>query len=164
MTRTDLTTRAPHGHRWWALLAFAAAVTLAAAIGGLGVAGTATEYKSLEQPAWAPPSSVFGPVWTILYAMIAVAGWLVWQRVGFTAPLWLYTAQLALNALWTPLFFGAGQYGLAFADIVVLWLLIAATVVVFWRIYRPAALLLLPYWAWVTYASALNLAIWLLNR
>lgn len=164
MTRTDLTVRGSQGHRWWALLAFAAAVTLAAAIGGLGVAGTAAEYNSLEQPAWAPPSAVFGPVWTVLYAMIAVAGWLAWQRAGFTAPLWLYTAQLALNALWTPLFFGAGRYGLAFADIAVLWLLIGATAVAFWRVHRPAALLLLPYWAWVTYAGALNLAIWLLNR
>jgi tryptophan-rich sensory protein len=149
---------------WLALAGFAAAVFVAAAIGGLGVSGTATEYQSLQQPAWAPPSWLFGPVWTVLYAMIALAGWLVWRRVGFTAPLWLYAAQLVLNAIWTPLFFGAGQYGLAFADIVLMWLLIGATVVSFWRVRRDAAVLLLPYWAWVTYASALNLAIWLLNR
>lgn len=159
MTTVDI----PRAHRWWALAAFAAAVAIAAAAGGLGVAGTAAEYDSLRQPAWAPPSWLFGPVWSLLYAMIALAGWLVWQRVGFTAPLWLYTAQLVLNALWTPIFFGAGQYGLAFADIAVLWVLIVATIVVFWRIRRAAAALLLPYAVWVTYAAALNLAIWQLN-
>ncbi|MGX6607690.1 TspO/MBR family protein [Micromonosporaceae bacterium Da 78-11] len=165
MTHADLSlpSSRPH-HRWWALLAFAAAVFVAAAIGGLGVAGTTAEYASLRQPSWAPPSWLFGPAWTVLYVMIAVAGWLVWQRTGFTAPLWLYTAQLVLNAIWTPLFFGAGQYGLAFVDIAVLWVLIGATVVAFWKVRRGAALLLLPYWAWVTYASALNLAIWQLNR
>jgi len=149
---------------WWALSGFAAAVIVAATVGGLGVSGTSAEYNGLEQPAWAPPSWLFGPVWTVLYAMIALAGWLAWRRVGFTRPLWLYAAQLALNAIWTPLFFGAGQYGLAFVDIAVLWLLIGATVAAFWRIRRAAAVLLLPYWAWVTYASALNLAIWLINR
>jgi tryptophan-rich sensory protein len=164
MTHTDTSLRAPHANRWWGLLAFGAAVTVAAAIGGLGVAGTSAEYNNLQQPSWAPPSAVFGPVWTVLYAMIAVAGWLVWQRVGFTAPLWLYTAQLVLNAIWTPLFFGAGQYGLAFFEIVVMWLFIGATVVAFWRVYRPAALLLLPYWAWVTFASMLNFSIWQLNN
>lgn len=159
-----LTLPARSGHRWWALAAFGAAVTVAAAIGGLGVAGTAAEYDSLRQPAWAPPTWLFGPAWTLLYAMIAVAGWLVWQRTGFTAPLWIYTGQLVLNAIWTPLFFGAGQYGLAFAEIVLMWLAIGATVVVFRRVSRAAAWLLLPYWGWVTYAAALNLAIWLLNR
>jgi translocator protein len=75
----------------------------------------------------------------------------------------VWVAQLVLNAIWTPLFFGAGRYGLAFLDIVALWLLIGVTVALFWRVSRPAALLLLPYWAWVTYASALNFAIWRLN-
>lgn len=154
----------PPSRSWWALSGFAAAVIVVATIGGLGVSGTAAEYNGLKQPAWAPPSWLFGPVWTVLYAMIAVAGWLAWRRVGFTRPLWLYAAQLALNAIWTPLFFGAGRYGLAFVDIAVLWLLIGATVAAFWRIRRAAAVLLLPYWAWVTYASALNLAIWLINR
>jgi tryptophan-rich sensory protein len=156
-------TRRTGAARWWALALFVSAVTIAAAIGGLGVQGTATEYHQLRQPGWAPPSWLFGPVWTVLYAAIAVAGWLAWQRVGFGVPLLLYTAQLILNAIWTPLFFGAGQYGLAFVDIAVLWLLIGATVVLFWRISRPAAVLLLPYWAWVTFAAALNLSIWLLN-
>ena len=155
--------RPDRDHRWWALAGFAAAVTVVAAIGGLGVAGTAAEYNGLRQPAWAPPSWVFGPVWTVLYATIALAGWLVWERTGFGAPMWPYVAQLARNAAWTPVFFGAGQYGLAFADILVLWVLIGVTVVMFWRIRRVAAVLLLPYWAWVTFATALNLAIWQLN-
>jgi tryptophan-rich sensory protein len=149
---------------WWALAVFAAAVFLAAAIGGLGVAGTAQEYASLRQPSWAPPSGVFAPVWTILYATIALAGWLAWRRVGFTGPLWIYAGQLVLNAAWTPLFFGFGRYGLAFADITVLWVLLGATVLAFWRVRKAAALLLVPYWLWVSYAAALNLAIWLLNR
>ncbi|MFF4877699.1 TspO/MBR family protein [Micromonospora sp. NPDC000668] len=147
----------------WALVGFVAAVFVAAAIGGLGVQGTTEEYASLRQPSWAPPSWLFGPAWSLLYALIAVAGWLVWRRVGFSPPLWAWTAQLVLNAIWTPLFFGAGQYGLAFAEIVAMWLAIGLTVVLFARASRVAAALLLPYWAWVTFAAALNLSIWRLN-
>ncbi|MET8350136.1 MULTISPECIES: TspO/MBR family protein [unclassified Micromonospora] len=147
----------------WALACFAAAVFVAAAIGGLGVRGTTDEYAGLRQPDWAPPSWLFGPVWTVLYALIAVAGWLVWRRVGFGPALWAWTAQLVLNAIWTPLFFGAGQYGLAFAEIVAMWLAIGLTVALSARVSRVAAALLLPYWAWVTFAAALNLSIWRLN-
>ncbi|MFI9641000.1 TspO/MBR family protein [Micromonospora sp. NPDC051925] len=147
----------------WALLGFGVAVAVAAAIGGLGVSGTADEYAALRQPGWAPPSWLFGPVWTLLYALIAIAGWSVWRRAGFGPALWAWSLQLVLNAIWTPLFFGAGRYGLAFAEIVLMWLAIAVTVAAFWRISRPAAALLLPYWAWVTFAAALNLSIWQLN-
>ncbi|MGX4652535.1 TspO/MBR family protein [Micromonospora sp. SCSIO 07396] len=161
ITRSDRRTGA--ARTWWALLGFGAAVAVAAAIGGLGVSGTRDEYASLQQPDWAPPGWLFGPVWTVLYALIAVAGWLVWRRVGFGPALWAWTVQLVLNAVWTPLFFGAGRYGLAFAEIVLMWLAIAVTVAAFWRISRPAAALLLPYWAWVTFAAALNFAIWQLN-
>jgi translocator protein len=158
-----------HGPRstpaaWLGLAAFGAAVTAAALLGGLAVRGTASEYQSLEQPAWAPPSWLFGPVWTILYAMIAVAGWLVWRRTGWSTALTAYAVQLGLNAIWTPIFFGAGQYGWALVDIVVLWFAIGATVALFWRESRLAAALLLPYWAWVTFATALNAAIWWANR
>jgi translocator protein len=149
--------------RWWALAVFLVVVAVAAGIGALGVQGTASEYQQLRQPAWAPASWLFGPVWTVLYVMIAVSGWLVWRRAGFGSALGLYAVQLVLNAIWTPLFFGAGRYGLAFADIVALWVLIGVTVFRFARISRPAAWLLLPYWAWVTFAAALNLAIWRLN-
>ncbi|MCN0154911.1 TspO/MBR family protein [Salinispora arenicola] len=149
--------------RWWALPGFGMAVLVAAAIGGLGVRDANAAYVGLEQPSWAPPAWVFGPVWTVLYAMIAVSGWLAWRRSGFGPALWVWATQLGLNAVWSPLFFGAGQYGLAFADIVLLWLAIAGTVLAFHRISRAAAALMLPYWAWVTYAGALNLVIWQLN-
>src|ERR687889_330005 len=96
-------------------------------------------------------------------AGFAVAGWLVWRRVGWTGALTVYAAQLVLNALWTPIFFGFGQYGLALADIVVLWVLIGVTVALFRPISRVAAALLLPYWAWVTFATALNAFIWHAN-
>ena len=122
-----------------------------------------SEYASLKQPSWAPPYWLFGRVWTVLYALIAVAGWLAWRRVGWTAALWVAAAQLLLNAGWTPIFCGAGRYGLALLDIVLLWLLIGATVVLFGRISRVAAALLVPYWASVTLALALNAAIWLAN-
>ncbi|MGA5304750.1 TspO/MBR family protein [Nucisporomicrobium flavum] len=153
----------PSHRSWWGLVPFGLAVAAAALIGGLGVAGTAGEYQSLDRPSWAPPSWLFGPVWTILYAMIAVAGWLVWRRTGWTTALTVYAVQLVLNALWTPIFFGFGRYGLALLDIALLWLLIGATVLLFRPVSRPAAWLLVPYWAWVTYATALNAAIWHAN-
>ncbi|MDM4720470.1 TspO/MBR family protein [Micromonospora sp. WMMA1363] len=155
--------RAGGTRQWWALLGFGAAVFVAAAIGALGVRGTAAEYASLTQPSWAPPPELFGPVWTMLYTMIAVAGWLVWRRTGFGPAVWAWSAQLGLNAIWTPLFFGAGRYGLAFAEILLLWLAIGVAVVSCWLISRAAAALLLPYWAWVTFAAALNYSIWRLN-
>ncbi|MGK5440661.1 TspO/MBR family protein [Micromonospora sp. URMC 105] len=163
MEITQSTPRTHGARTWWALLGFGAAVTVAAAIGGLGVRGTAEEYAGLRQPDWAPPSWLFGPVWTLLYALIAIAAWLVWRRVGFGPALWAWSAQLVLNAIWTPLFFGAGRYGLAFAEIVLMWAAIGVTVVLFRRVSRPAAALLLPYWAWVTFAAALNFSIWQLN-
>ncbi|MEO3746724.1 TspO/MBR family protein [Plantactinospora sp. B5E13] len=162
VTHTPSRRRTP-ARSWLVLLGFLLAVAVTAAIGGLGVQGTTEEYQNLRQPSWAPPSWLFGPVWTVLYVLIAVSGWLYWRRAGFDRALVVYAAQLVLNAIWTPLFFGAGRYGLAFADIVVLWLLIGLTVVLFGRRSRPAAWLLLPYWAWVTFAAALNFTIWQLN-
>lgn len=155
----------PLGRRraWLALAGFGAASLAAAAVGGVAASNAGEEYRQLEQPTWAPPAWVFGPVWTVLYIGIAVAGWLAWRRAGWGVPLWAFAVQLVLNALWTPLFFGAGAYGLAFAEIVLLWLAIGLTVALFWRVSRPAALLMLPYWAWVTFAAALNFAIWRLN-
>jgi translocator protein len=149
--------------RWLGLVGFAAAAAAAALVGALGTSSAATEYTDLERPSWAPPSWVFGPVWTVLYATIAIAGWLVWQRGGWNSALTVYAIQLVLNAAWTPIFFGAGRYGLALLDIVILWALIGVTIALFWRISRPAAVILVPYWAWVTYATALNTAIWTAN-
>lgn len=98
--------------------------------------------------------------------MMAVAAWLVWREGGWKEQgpaLRLFLAQWLLNALWTPLFFGMHRAGLAFAEIVVLWLVLAATVVSFWRVRKPAGILLLPYLAWVTFAAALNFNIWRMN-
>ena len=158
-----MTTTTNRSQHWPALAAFGVAVLAAAVIGGIAASDASAEYAQLAQPSWAPPSWLFGPVWTALYIMMAISGWLVWRKVGFGAAIIAYGVQLVLNAIWTPLFFGGDYYGLAFAEIVVMWLAIGVTVALFWRISRPAAYLLLPYWAWVTFASALNFSIWQLN-
>jgi|SRR5690606_6419969 len=146
------------------LLGFGLAVAVAALLGGLAASGSSAEYAALEEPFWAPPDWLFSPVWTALYVTIAVSGWLVWRRIGLGRPLIPFAIQLVLNAAWTPLFFGLGEYGLAAIEIIVLWFAIGATVWAFWRVHRAAAMLLLPYWAWVTFATALNVSIWWLNR
>ena len=120
-------------------------------------------YANLAKPDWTPPGWLFGPAWTILYILMAVAAWMVWQRVGWTRPLWLWLAQLALNAAWSPIFFGAKQPGWAFAEIIALWLAIAATIATFMKVNRRAAWLLIPYLAWVSFATVLNCAIWRLQ-
>lgn len=145
------------------LAGFVAAVAVAAVVGSVGAAGSAETYAALDLPMWAPPSGVFGPVWTVLYVMIAIAGWLVWRSAGWHASLWAYAVQLFLNALWPVVFFGAAAYGLAVLEIILLWLAIGVTVVGFWPVHRLAASLLLPYWAWTTYAGALTIAVWILN-
>jgi tryptophan-rich sensory protein len=123
-------------------------------------------YAGLNKPSWNPPNWVFAPVWSALYTLMGVAAWLVWRRGGFSVrrlPLMLFLAQLALNAAWTPLFFGLHHLGLAFAEILLLWGVLAATAVVFFRVDRPAGTMLLPYLAWVSFAAMLNLALWRLN-
>lgn len=141
------------------------------AIAGVGGWFTAQSvgswYQTLARPAWNPPSAVFGPVWTVLYALMAVALWLVWRRVPaeqFPAPTVAFGVQLVLNLLWSVLFFGARRPDLAFGEIVALWIAILATAVSFWPHSRVASLLLAPYLLWVSYASTLNFAIWQLNR
>jgi tryptophan-rich sensory protein len=123
-------------------------------------------YASLAKPAWTPPSVVFGPVWTVLYVLMGVAAWLVWRKAGFSgapAALGLFVAQLVLNALWSYLFFGLHRPGAAFVEIVVLWLVILATAIGFWRVRPAAGALLIPYLAWVAFASGLNYQLWKLN-
>ncbi|WBB54769.1 TspO/MBR family protein [Verrucosispora sp. WMMD573] len=156
-------TRRNGAGKWWALAGFAVAVLAAAVIGNLAASGAADQYANLDRPAWSPPSWLFGPVWSVLYVTMAVAAWLVWRRVGFGAALGAWAVQLVLNAAWTPLFFAGDRYGLALAEIVLLWLAIGVTVLLFARANRVAAVLLLPYWAWVTFAAALNYSIWQLN-
>ena len=147
-----------------ALLGFTAACVLATMTGAFFRPGE--WYERLKKPSWRPPNRLFAPVWTVLYVMIAVSGWLVWREAGFTGaalPMAVYAFQLVLNAAWTPLFFGLHRPDLGFVDIVLVWLSIIATIALFWPIHVGAALLLVPYLAWVTFATALNLAIWRLN-
>ncbi len=123
-------------------------------------------YARLNKPSWNPPSWLFGPVWTMLYAMMAAAAWLVWRKGGWTANRWalgMFCLQWVFNALWTPLFFGAHRVGVAFIDIVLLWGALLITVALFWRVSRPAGALLVPYLAWTSFAAALNFSIWQLN-
>ncbi len=120
-------------------------------------------YAALQKPSWNPPAWVFGPAWTLLYTLMAVAAWLVWKRVGFGKPLTLYFVQLALNAAWTPIFFGAHQLGWALFEIVLLWIAILATLLSFRRVNRAAGWLFVPYLAWVTFAMTLNYTLWKLN-
>ena len=125
-------------------------------------------YASLAKPDWTPPPWVFGPAWTILYAMMALAAWRLWRRLGARPlearrALVLFTVQLALNLAWTPAFFGMQRPDLALVVILLLWVAIAATIVAAWQACKTAAALLIPYLAWVTFATALNMAIWRLN-
>ena len=123
-------------------------------------------YLGLSKPAWTPPSSVFGPVWTLLYSMMAVAAWLVWRQAGFAAaafPLTLFVLQLLFNAGWSLVFFGLRMPGAAFVEITVLWVLILASTVSFWQRAPIAGYLMLPYLGWVSFAAALNFALWRMN-
>ncbi len=123
-------------------------------------------YASLQKPTWNPPSWLFGPVWTLLYILMAVAAWLVWREGGWRkqgAALGLFLFQWFLNALWSPLFFGLHRPDLALLDIALLWLSIAVTLVVFLRVKQAAGILLIPYLCWVTIATFLNFTIWRMN-
>jgi len=123
-------------------------------------------YDALNKPSWTPPKAVFGPVWSALYVMMGVAAWLVWRRGGLTAsalPLTLFGIQLALNVAWSGVFFGLRLPGWAFVEIAALWGFILATAAAFWRVTPAAGYLLAPYLGWVSFAAALNLAIWRAN-
>lgn len=138
----------------------------AAAVGALASVQARSFYAELIRPEWAPPGWLFGPVWSALYTLMAIAVWLVWRYAGFPAArlaVGLFAAQLVANALWSWLFFAWRLGAVAFAEVLLLWALIAATAVAFWRVSRLAAALLAPYLAWVTFASALTWAIWRLN-
>ncbi len=155
----------PALQRWLGLAGFVALCFAVAAIGGAVTATSAqTWYPKLAKPAFTPPDWLFGPVWTTLYAMMAVSAWLSWRRVGLGhLALGLFFAQLALNLAWSLLFFGLHWIGVALVDILLLLVLIAATTYAFLVIDRRAGLLFVPYLLWVGYASLLNGAIWLMN-
>ena len=149
------------------VLGLAAFVVMCFGVSVLGGRATAPAlalwYPALAKPAWTAPSWVFGPVWTLLYPLVAVAGWLAWREGRSRRTTLLFLLQLALNAAWPWIFFGERRVDLAFACVVALWLAILGTILAFWRVSRGAAILLLPYLAWVGFAAALNLAIWRAN-
>jgi tryptophan-rich sensory protein len=139
---------------------------VAAAIGAMASIDATSFYAQLSRPGWAPPASVFGPVWTMLYVLMAVAAWLVWREPASAArrgALVLYVIQLGLNALWSVVFFRERLGMWALVDVLSLWVLIVAATVAFWRVRRPAAALLVPYLLWVSFACALNFSVWKMN-
>ncbi|WP_336407730.1 TspO/MBR family protein [Gallaecimonas kandeliae] len=144
----------------WLLASFAAS-----AIGALASIEAKAFYGQLTQPGWAPPPWLFGPVWTVLYALMGVAAWLVWRSEARSPKpaLALFMVQLGLNALWSWLFFSWHQGLWSFVEVLALWLLILATLVAFWKRRPLAGALLLPYLLWVAFASALTFSLWQLN-
>jgi len=124
-------------------------------------------YRNLAKPRWNPPDWLFPPAWTLLYILIGAAGWLAWREAGFAGAGWalaIWLGSLFLNAGWSWLFFGLRRIDWALAEVVLLWLSIAATIAAFAPISTTAAWLLVPYLAWVGFAGALNLALYRLNR
>ena len=156
---------------WLGLVGWVALAATAGAIGAVASRDAADFYRVLAKPTWAPPGWLFGPVWSALYLLMGIAAWLVWrdrpataaEDVGRRHGLALFVAQLALNALWTWLFFAWRQGGMAFGEIVLLWLAVLATIWHFGRVRPRAAWLLVPYLGWVSFAMALTWAVWQRN-
>jgi tryptophan-rich sensory protein len=144
----------------WFLLSFAAS-----GVGAVASVNARDFYQDLVRPTWAPPGWLFGPVWTTLFALMAIAAWLVWRARGWQGartPLTVFVFQLVFNALWSWLFFAWRMGTAAIVDVLLLWVLIVVTLVLFWRVRPLAGALLLPYLLWVTYASALT--IWIVRH
>lgn len=150
----------------WGALLWLGLTFLTAALGGMASARAAQFYGALQLPQWAPPAALFGPVWSVLYALMALAAWLVWRHrhtAQGSSGLWLYGVALVPNALWSWLFFDWHLGLWALIDIAVLWLLVGLTVRAFWRV-RPAfGLLMVPLWLWVSFAGVLNAVLWQTN-
>ena len=155
----------PSAH--WGALALLGLATAAAAIAGASASvQSAVFYQQLSKPSWAPPAQIFGPVWSVLYVLMAVAAWMVVRAWGWPRArpaIALYIVQLAFNGLWTWLFFRWRLGGLAFVEILVLWTLLLLIVTTFFRVRRLAGVLMLPYLGWVTFAAALTYAVWRRN-
>ncbi|WP_410668375.1 TspO/MBR family protein [Amycolatopsis sp. cmx-4-68] len=154
-----MTERVAQRNPWLVLAGFLGVVAVVAGVGALAATSARDVYARLEQPSWAAPASWFGPVWTVLYVMIALAGWCYWRTDGETRGFAAYGIGLLFNLLWTPLFFAGGATRLALADIVLLDVVVVVTIVLFARRSKLAAALLVPYLAWILYATALNTAI-----
>lgn len=134
--------------------------------GGLGAWATTPEidgwYRSITKPDWNPPDWIFGPVWTTLYVMMGLAAWMIWKPAGWKParfPLALFVWQLILNVAWSWIFFNQHQLGWAFAEILVLWAVILATTIAFFRVQQLAGWLMVPYLCWVSFTSLLNFVI-----
>jgi len=154
----------PFSASWPSLVVWLVACFATASLGA--VFPPSDWYAALRKPPWNPPPWIFAPVWTALYAAMAVAAWRVWRRGGWSEQrqaLGFFIVQLVLNAAWTPLFFGLHRPGLALLDLTVLWLAIGATMVIFYREDRVAGFLFVPYFIWVSFAACLNFAVWGLN-
>jgi tryptophan-rich sensory protein len=148
------------------LLGWLAVTFAAAAMGGIASGRAGEFYQALSLPEWAPPAQLFGPVWGTLYLLMGVAAWLVWRRGGFDrsgGALPVFVVQLGMNALWPWLFFFWRLGGWAFTEIMLLWALVATTLMLFWRVRPIAGLLLVPYLAWITFAAALCRTVWRMN-
>lgn len=148
-------------NKYVALFLFLAVTAAAASVGSFFMPGS--WYAALAKPEWTPPNWLFAPVWFTLYAMIAVAGWLAWRAQGFGPAVKFWFAQLAFNAAWSYIMFGAHQIGLALLDLSAMWLMIVGFIVTVRNSSRLAAWLFVPYLAWATFAGALNFAVWQLN-
>jgi translocator protein len=152
---------------WISLVPFVVICFAAAGIGSLFTSRSVnTWYTQLRRPVWTPPNWIFGPVWTTLYLLMAISAWLVWRSTEWPSArfaLSLFAIQLVLNTLWSVVFFGLRKIGLAFGEILLLWMMIVATAVAFLPLSLLAAWLLIPYLAWVFFASYLNFRIWQLN-
>lgn len=120
-------------------------------------------YQSLSKPSWTPPDWLFPIAWTVLYFMIAIAGWLVWQKEGVGTALVIWFSGLVLNAAWSYLMFGRHEIGYALVDVAALWVSIVAFIALAWNVDRTAAYLFMPYLVWVSFATALNAAVWQMN-
>jgi len=153
--------------RWISLVGWMGVCFAVAGISGRWTAGEIPGwYRTLVRPSFAPPNWVFGPVWTLLYTLMAIAAWRVWLSAPSPQRTWglaLFVAQLGLNFAWSWIFFRKHAIGTALAEVVVLWAAIGATTLVFARVAPPAAWLMAPYWAWVTFASVLNGGFWRVN-
>lgn len=147
--------------QWQSLVVFLVLVAMTAALGGLSAPDA--WFAALHKPAFNPPAWVFGPVWSLLYIMMAVAAWRIYRVEGFGLAIGLWLAQLLVNAIWSPLFFAMHRIDLALIDIVLLDVLVIATIAVFFRRDRIAGWLMLPYLGWISFATALNAAFWQLN-
>ncbi len=147
--------------RYLSLIVFLVITTLVASVAGAFTPGE--WYAGLAKPPWTPPNWLFGPVWSLIYLLIAIAGWLVWRSKGLGIGLLFWFVQLGLNGLWSYWMFGENRIDYAMFDIAAMWLAIVGFILTSWRTSKLAALLFVPYFAWVSFAAALNFAIWQFN-